>query len=228
MENENQFNNPQSPKGSIDWGGDVQRFFAEDLKDMFVNTIMRPVNGVQKWLTETRSKSIVNPLCMIVLSFILATMIPFLFILMKYGSGVASFGDCIVNYGLLTVFYAVFVTIFMFIFLAIKQKPDIIFAFRNAAIHVFLLTIAIIVISFIVLIFGIESLFEFNLMGEVKFGGMLVLLVFVYSISLGISGVRQVLKACSPNDEKGMYSWYIAPLVIVLSLWLSFLIIGSM
>lgn len=240
MENDNQMNsweqssttgNPQFSNGNskIDWAGDAQRFFMEDLKEMFVHTFMRPINGVQKWLTETRSKSIVNPICMIVVAFLLASFIPFLFLLMKYGSGI-SFGSCIVQFGLLTTFYAIFVTIFMFIFLAIKQKPDIILAFRNSAIHVFIMTVAILVISLIVLIFGLESLAEFNLMGNIKFGGVLMLLVFVYGFSIGISGVRQVLSANTSNEKDGkdLYSWYIAPLVLILSFWLAELIVSNM
>lgn len=241
MENDNQMNNNweqtatngtpnfSGNNGKIDWAGDAQRFFMEDLKDMFVNTILRPVNGVQKWLTETRSKSIVNPICMIVVAFLVASFIPFLFILMKYGSSI-SLGSCIVQFGLLTTFYAIFVTIFMFIFLAIKQKPDIILAFRNSAIHVFLMTVAIVIISLIVLIFGLESLAEFNLMGSIKFGGVLMLLVFVYGFSLGISGVRQVLSANTSNEKDGkdMYSWYISPLVLILSFWLAELIVNNM
>ena len=58
---EPQAEQPQSQCNGIDWGGDIARFFTQDLKDMLLAVILRPATGALKWLDETKSKSIVMP-----------------------------------------------------------------------------------------------------------------------------------------------------------------------
>ena len=220
---------PQAPQsnGGIDWGGDITRFFTQDIKDMFLAVIKRPATGAQKWLDETKSKSIVNPIFMVATSFVLLTLFSFIVLRIKIGSSVG-FGTALAI-GTTPIFFSLFTSLFMFIFLAIKQKPDIILAFRHSAIHVLLLTIAMVLILSTMLVF----IDQYSLMGimfqkvskGLGFGFLLIMLISIYAISMGFSAARQTLKTCQKDDKEG-YSWYIAPLVVFLSIYMTYLIVS--
>lgn len=233
MQNEAPQPEPQAPQsnGGIDWGGDIARFFTQDLKDMFLAVIKRPATGAQKWLDESKSKSIVNPIIMVATSFVLLTLFSFIVLRIKFGSYVG-FGTALAI-GTSPIFFSLFTSLFMFVFLAIKQKPDIILAFRHSAIHVLLLTIAMVAIltTFMIFVKITQSTMFGLAMGKVPsgfgFGALLIMLVSVYAISMGFSAARQTLKTCQKDDKEG-YSWYIAPLVVFLSIYFSFFIVSAM
>lgn len=220
-------NAPQN--NGIDWGGDIQRFFKEDLKEMFLSIFKRPATGTQLWLDNTKSKSVVNPLCMIVSAFVLITLVAFIALRIKIGSSV-SFGSCL-GLGLMPIFFSLFISLFMFIFMAIKQKPDMMLAFRHSSIHVLILTIAMI-LSLITLLVFIDQRALLGLMfGRVSsglgFGALILMLVMVYALSMGFSAARQTLKTCQSDDKEG-FSWYTAPLVVFLSIYLTYFIVSAM
>lgn len=226
MQNEAPQPEPQAPQsnGGIDWGGDIARFFTQDLKDMLLAVIKRPATGAQKWLDETKSKSIVNPIFMVATSFVLLTLYSFIILKIKLGSYVG-FGTALAI-GTTPIFFAVFVSLIMFGFMAIKKKTDIILAFRHSAIHVLLLTIAMVLILTTMLIFvKINQSTLFGLaMSKIPsgfgFGALITMLVSVYAISMGFSAARQTLKACQNDDKEGFY-WYMAPLAVFIPLYLT-------
>ncbi|MBO4646066.1 MAG: hypothetical protein J5642_06075 [Bacteroidales bacterium] len=210
-------NSPQENK--IDWGGELQRFFKTDLKNLFINLFKHPASGAQKFLA-TSSPSVANPLYMVVLSFVVITFFSFLCMAIN---GFAEFRPCVIL-GLAPIFFSVFITLILFVFLAIKQKPDILLAFRHSAIHVMLLSI-VMLFGCLLTLFADTSLF--NIMsGDNQFIGILFALTAIYAISMGISAVRQTLQTCETSEKEG-YVWYVSPLVIILSLWLTGVIIKA-
>ena len=210
-------NSPQN--NGIDWAGDIQRFFKNDLKDMFLAVIRHPATGAQKWLGQTKSQSIVMPICMTVLSFLVVALLSFIiaeiripsfymkFMGLKFGTFVAL--------GLMPVFFACFVAGLMFALFAIKKRPDIFLAIRHAGVHVFVFTLACLAILVTVLVFGAS-----------KLGLLIVALVVICAISMGFSIARTAIKSMEP-EGKECFSWYLSPLVVIISLWLSYLIVSA-
>lgn len=226
---EEYINAPQN--NGIDWGGDIKRFFTEDLKDMLLAIIKRPATGAQQWLDNTQSKSIVNPICMILSSFVLITLMAFIILHIKLGNAVG-FGTSLAI-GTTPIFFSLFISLFMFIFMAIKQKPDIIMAFRQSSLHVLILTMAMIalLVTFLIFVNTDKSTLIGLAFGKIPsgygFAALIMMLISVYAISMGFSAARQTLKACQSNDKE-CYSWYIAPLVVFLPIYLSYIIVSAM
>ncbi len=209
---------PQS-NGGIDWGGDIVRFFTHDLLEMLLAVIKRPATGAQKWLDETKSKSIVMPICMTVLSFVLVTFLSFLIARIKLGEYMGFMGfkfGTFLALGTMPVFFACFVAAAMFGLFAIKKNPDYILAIRHAGVHVFLFTLAVIAMLTVVIVFG----------GS-KFGILIMALALICAISMGFSIARTAIKQYEP-EGKECFSWYLAPLAIIISLWLAYLISSAM
>jgi len=220
----------QAPQNNgIDWGGEIQQFFKKDLKSLFINLFKFPASGAQRFL-DTSSKSVVAPLCMIVFSFIICTFIPYLTTLMKLGSDFASFVPFSIfcGIGVAPIIFALFITLSLFVLMAIKQKTDILLAFRHSAIHMLLFTCCIVVISILGLFVdgGMMGLFLGGGMLGLKFWSVICMLVAIYAIAMGISAVRQTLQTCDNSGKEG-YVWYFSPLVIFLSLWLTMLIVKN-
>ena len=211
-------NAPQ--KNGIDWGGDIVRFFTQDLKDMFLAVIKRPATGALKWLDETKSKSVVMPICMTVLSFVLVTLLSFLIAKIKIPSLYMSvlglkFGTFLAL-GTMPVFFAVFVAGAMFGLFAIKKNPDFIMAIRHAGVHVFLFTLAVVVMLVTMLIFGTS-----------KMGILIMVLVAICAISMGFSIARNAINKYEAKNKEG-FSWYVAPLAVIVALWLAYTIASAM
>lgn len=211
-------NAPQ--KNGIDWGGDIVRFFTQDIKDMFLAVIKRPATGALKWLDETKSKSIVMPICMTVLSFVLVTLLSFLIAKIKIPSLYMSvlglkFGTFLAL-GTMPVFFAVFVAGAMFGLFAIKKNPDFIMAIRHAGVHVFLFTLAVVVMLVTMLIFGTS-----------KMGILIMVLVAICAISMGFSIARNAINKYEAKNKEG-FSWYVAPLAVIVALWLAYTIASAM
>ena len=208
---------PQS--NGIDWGGDIARFFTHDLKDLFLAVIKRPATGALKWLDETKSKSIVMPICMTVLSFVLVTFLSFLIARIKLGSLMGFIGlkfGTFLALGTMPIFFAIFVAGAMFGLFAIKKNPDFILAIRHAGVHVFLFTLAIVVMLVTMLIFGTS-----------KIGILIMALVAICAISMGFSIARNAINKYEAENKEG-FSWYVAPLAVIISLWLAYTIASAM
>lgn len=212
---------PTTPSNGngIDWGGEIQKFFKEDLKNLIVNIFKYPASGAQKFL-NTSSQSVVGPLCMVVLSFVVVTFFTFLIGAIHGGS---DFKASAIT-GLVPVFFSIFITLLMFLFLAIKQKSDILLAFRHSSIHVFIISLVILFTALLSLFFDFSW---YNLLGSGNtFLSIVIGLIVVYAISMGISASRQTLQAYDASQKEG-YSWYIAPIVVTLSIYLTFVIIKA-
>ena len=210
---------PQS-NGGIDWGGDIARFFTQDLKDMFLAVIKRPATGALKWLDETKSKSIVMPICMTVLSFLVVTFLSFMIAKIKipsiYLSALGLKFGTFLALGTMPIFFAIFVAGAMFGLFAIKKNPDFILAIRHAGVHVFLFTLAMVVMLLTMLIFGAS-----------KLGILIMALVAICAISMGFSIARGAINKYEAENKEG-FSWYVAPLAIIISLWLAYTIAFAM
>lgn len=220
----------KGPAKGIDWGGEIQNFFKNDLKSLFVNLFKFPGSGTQRFL-DTSSKTMVNPICMVALSFLVFMLLPYFIVLMKAPAGIPTPPIkpffCL---GLTPVFFSLFITLSMFILMAIKQKNDFLLAFRHSTVHVFIFTV-VMVLAVILSLFTEKSALDFLLGGGsgigLKFSSVILMLLIVYAISLGISAVRQTLGVCDNSGKEG-YVWYLSPLVVILSLWLTMLIVSKM
>ena len=211
-----------TPQGSgVNVGDEINRFFKDDLKNMVVNLFKYPYSGAQRFL-DNSVKSVYSPLCMIILSFLVVIIFS---LLSSIGSSV-NFGT-IVKMGLMPVFFALFITLFMFVFMAIKKNTDLLLAFRHSSIHVFLFTVAFVIIMLISMIFFDTSNILNFLSSNFKGASALMSLVIIFAFSMGISASRQLLHTCE-SAEKEAYSWYFALLVDCLSLWLTIRIFVAM
>ena len=215
---------PHSSGNGLDWGAEIQYFFKEDLKNMIVNLFKFPATGMQRYL-ENSHNNVVPPLCMLVLSFVALTFYTFVMTAI-FGHGVSS--DCFVI-GITPFFFAIFITLFMFIFMAIKQKPDFLLAFRHSAVHVLIYTIALMIIMAVMFIFvGNISFYSLvNGSSGVGFASFVTIFILVYALSMGISASRQTLRSCDASGKEA-YAWYIAPLVVVLALLITIYILIAM
>lgn len=211
-----------SDKSSV--GEGIAIFFKEDLKNMFVSLFKYPASGAQRFLDDS-PKTLVNPLCMVVLSFVTITLLSLIVFSIKGAGDFMSFGTYVL-FGTFPIVYALFFTLFMFIFMAIKQTPDFKLAFRHTSLHVFLFTVTLSVILISLLFFNVYDILNFSFR-NLKAGGFFLMLVVIYAISMGISAVRQTLQSCTADNKEG-YAWYIAPLVISLALWLTLTVYKSM
>ena len=209
----------QQSNNGIDWGGDIKRFFTQDLKDMFLAVIKHPATGAQKWIEESKSKSIVMPICMTVISFVAVTFLSFLIAKIKipslYMSVLGLKFSTFLALGTMPIFFAIFVAGAMFGLFAIKKNPDFILAIRHAGIHVFLYTLAMVVMLIVALIIGSN-----------KFGILIMALVAICAISMGFSIARGAIKKYEA-EGKECFSWYVAPLAIIISLWLAYVIASA-
>ena len=209
----------QQSNNGIDWGGDIKRYLTQDLKDMFLAVIKHPATGAQKWIEESKSKSIVMPICMTVVSFVLVTFLSFLIARIKipslYMSVLGLKFSTFLALGTMPIFFDIFVAGAMFGLFAIKKNPDFILAIRHAGIHVFLYTLAMVVMLIVALIIGSN-----------KFGILIMALVAICAISMGFSIARSAIKKYEA-EGKECFSWYVAPLAIIISLWLAYVIASA-
>ena len=213
-----------STPDNLNRGEEIARFFKEDLKNMFVSLFKYPASGAQRFL-DSSPKSIVNPLCMVLLSFVTITLLSLIVFSIKGAGDFMSFGTYVL-FGTFPIVYALFFTLIMFVFMVIKQTPDFKLAFRHTSLHVFLFTVTLSVILISLLFVNVYDILNFSFR-NLKAGGFFLMLVVIYAISMGISAVRQTLQSCTADNKEG-YAWYIAPLVISLALWLTLTVYKSM
>ncbi len=204
----------------VDWGGDIQKFFNNDLKCMFANMFKHPTSCISRLDSKCQVKSIVSPIMMVAISFVVIILMSLIFTAIQGISSYVNFGFHIKT-ALLPVFFCLFYTLFVFVAMAIKSPADIAVAFNNSAIHVLNLTLAFIVVYLVVSIFG------GNIMSMKGSTFMLIIetLILIYSMSIGIGNVRQTLTNANCGES---YSWWIAPLVVVIPLALSIWIVTKL
>ena len=118
--------------------------------------------------------------------------------------------------GTMPIFFAIFVAGTMFGLFAIKKNPDFILAIRHAGVHVFLFTLAMVLILVTMLIFGTS-----------KLGLLIMALVAICAISMGFSIARGAINKYEAENKEG-FSWYLAPLAVIISLWLAYTIASAM
>lgn len=211
--------------GGLNWGAEIQYFFKEDLKNMIVNLFKFPATGTQRYL-ENSHNNVVPPLFMLALSVVGLTFYSFIMSAL-FSHSVSA--DCLIV-GITPIFFSLFITLFMFIFMAIKQKPDFLLAFRHSAVHVLIYTIAMIVFDTLLEVFvGNINFFElaYGNASGLKFVLFLLIFVLVYALSMGISASRQTLRSCDASGKEA-YAWYIAPVVVVLAVLITFYLLSAM
>lgn len=189
----------------IDWAKDLQNFFNHDIGNMFKNLFMFPTKCISKMANESTVKSIVTPLCSLLISFVLCTLLTLMM-------GV-DFGDSVLA-GLVPVFYMMFIAVFVFIVMAIKGTADIMVAVNSTSIHALNFTLVYIFYALIL------SIFDFD-------RSVLVICLFtiVYGLSVGINCARQTVLDIDKGGKEA-FSWWISPLIIILSLYLAIYICG--
>lgn len=197
----------------INWSEDIQNFFNNDLAKMVVNLFKFPATCLKKINEDCKVKTIVAPLMMLVLCYIVSTL---MFLLMKVPFGYAA------QMALMLVFFVIFLCGLSFVVLAIKGKSDINLALNSTTPHMLIFTIFLVVLALIVLILG-EGPWTLLKIGD-DFWGIVIILVVVYGVALGISCVRQLLMNNIEDEGKETYAWWLSPCVVVLSLVLAIFI----
>ena len=189
----------------INFGEDLQNFFNHDIGNMFKNMFKFPTTSVMRIENESKVKSIMAPLCTLVISYLVCMLLPLMYKTpFKYCALIA----------LVPVLYMVFLTVFAFIVMAIKGKGDILKAFSITTIHAYNYTLFMIVISIILL-------FNPN-----KFLAIVFLLIIVYGLTMAISNMRQALSTIESEGQEA-YTWWLAPVAVVLPLFLSMYLVGK-
>lgn len=198
---------------TINWGEDLQNFFNIDLAKMITNLFKFPATCLKRINEECKVKSVVAPLIMLVLGYIVTTLMN---LIMGVPFGYAA------QMALAIVFFVVFICALTFVALSIKGKSDINLAFEHTTIHSLVFMLFYIAFALMCLISG-ESVSAVGRMDNAGFFAILILLCIVYGLAMGISCMRQLL--CTTEGEgKESYGWWISPCIVVVSLVLAIIV----
>ena len=200
--------------------GEIQKFFKNDLKAMFVSLFKKPGSCVENFVRESNGTSVTTPLCTIVLSFLVMALCTW-FLLLKSGvteylEGGKIIGMCLKT-GIVPLVFAAFLTILLFVAMALKSCTDFKLAFFNVSLHQLVYSMVTLFLTLIIIIAGKD-------IGNTFFT-ILIIAAFIYALTWGIGNVRQALMAISGDEA---YSWWLAPLVIGLTFTLTFFVVKSM
>lgn len=200
--------------------GEIQKFFKNDLKAMFASLFKKPGSCVENFVRESNGTSVTTPLCTIVLSFLVMALCTW-FLLLK--SGVTEYmeagkiiGMCLKT-GIVPLVFAAFLTILLFVAMALKSCTDFKLAFFNVSLHQLVYTLTVAFFALLIILFGKDS--------DNAVVIVLAVAAIIYALTWGIGNVRQALMAISGDEA---YSWWMAPLVLGLTLTFTVLVVKSM
>ena len=196
----------------INWGEDIQNFFNNDLAKMVLNLVKFPTTCLKKFNEACKVKSIVAPLMMISVGYVVSLLM-FLIMGAKFG------GAALLS--LLPIFFVTFLCGLTFAALAAKGKADIFAALNHTTVHTLIFTLCIVVLGLIVLIAGGGPMALLKI--GTDFWGIISLLMFVYGLSLGITCMRQMMTTVE-GEGKESFAWWISPAIVVVSLALAIFI----
>lgn len=183
-------------------------FFQKDLWTMLILFLKEPISGTYSLFADKKDK-LFQSIILIGVTVLLYIALPFILMGSYMTFGVA------IKIGLFPLFFMLFVTLFSFCLKFISDKPDIKAELFTGAMQALPL-IFLFVFTVILKIFGenvIGSLMSGNLMGAGLFS-----IIMVYLLLMMINIVMQSLKSSKAKDA---VAWYVSPVVILLSLYLT-------
>ncbi len=176
-------------------------FEIQNLTEIFIRFFKEPLDGVSTLLKNSSVNSFTNTIILYA-----ATAILF------FAGGVINFGKYGLLYFLFPLLGMIFISLFTFLIKLFVNKPDLKEEFFTGAVCAipYLLLIALTLIS---------KLFGTTVRGPFGFGSYtMAMIVFSFFIILLVNVVQQSLRSSSIKDA---VAWYMAPVVVFLSYFLS-------
>ena len=202
-------------------GGIIQKFFKNDLPATFACLFKKPSRCVENFVGRSNGISVATPLCMMALTLLVTMLLSWL-MLMKTGitdfmEGGDIFGICFKS-GLVPVIYGAILTLLLFVAMAIKSCTDFKLAFFNVTVHLMVLCLVLIVTTILMMTVSKDK-------EPGAFYIIVLIATLLYALTWAIGNVKQALMSISGDDT---YSWWMAPLVVALSLTFTYLIVKNM
>jgi len=195
----------------------VTSFFKQDFLKMLMLFLKEPVSGTYS-LFEDKKDKLFPSIILIGVTVLLYITLPFILGFGKY----IGFGGAL-KMGLFPLFFMLFVTLITFGLKFISDKPDIKAELFTGALQAlpFLFLFVIIVI---LRIFG-ENVGASLMSGNVMGAGIVFSIIMLFLILMMINIVMQSLKASKAKDA---LAWYLSPVVVLLSFYLTAKLAGAM
>jgi hypothetical protein len=198
----------------------IVTFFKEDLLKIFLATFINPISGLADYYQNKAKNGYIGSIMLIAIAVILFVLVPFL--------GAGEFRSYIpfknfVFIGLTPIFIVAFVAVLTFLFKSFMAKADFFKEFEMASFQTVLLSLIMI---FVLIFFLIAKGFDpMSIFGRMNFIGVVYLLIVFYALLMMISIVKQTLSLEKINP---VLIWYVSPAIVLLSLYLSSLIIRAL
>ncbi|MDR2970963.1 MAG: hypothetical protein LBU83_03420 [Bacteroidales bacterium] len=196
---------------------DLGTFFKEDLFKIFLGIFKNPVNGLADYYQGKTKKGYLGSLFLIVAAVTLFTFIPLI-----VGDFYKHYIPIAFKIGLAPIFIVGFIALFTFLIKSFLSKADFLKEFEMASSHAIILSILILSVSFLSVI---SSEFDFWSFNQLSFISVIYLLFIFYILLLMISIVKQTL---SLDIKNPMLIWYLSPITVLLSIYLSVLVIKAL
>lgn len=201
-------------------GGDIQKFFSNDLKAMFTGLFKKPSSCVEHFVRESGGISVSTPICTVVLSFLVMMLCSLAMLLASGVTEYMKFGDILVGCfktGIVPLIFAAILTVLLYVTMAMKGCTDFKLAFFNVSLHLLVYCMVMVFLTLLIIIAGkhIREMFPV----------ILIIFTMVYALAWGIGNIRQAVMAICGSEA---YSWWMAPIVIGLTIVLTYLIVKGM
>jgi hypothetical protein len=196
---------------------EIGAFFKEDLLKIFLAIFKNPAQGLTDYYQSKTKNGLIGSIILIAIAVILFIFVPYLgigelrsYIPFKY----------FIIIGLAPILIVCFITIFTFLIKSLIEKTDFKKEFEWASFQsVMLSLLMLIVLLLFVIVRGFDPL---DSLGEMNFIGAVYLLIVFYMLLMMISMVKQSLLS---NKINPVLAWYVSPATVLLSIYLSSLII---
>jgi hypothetical protein len=200
---------------------DIVAFFKEDLLKIFLAIFKNPISGLADYYQNKAKNGLMGSILLIAIAV-------FLFIFGSYvGMGDFKFQFVPFKYyifiGLVPILIVGFISVFTFLTKSFIAKADFKKEFEMASFQAVLLSIFMILIILLVLM--AKRFNPLTSLGQMNFIGVMYLLFVFYLLLLMISMVKQTLTLEKVNP---VLTWYVSPAIILLSVYLSGLIIKAL
>lgn len=194
----------------------VMEFYKKGLPTIVKKIFTEPIQGTAAILSEKSETSYFNSVVLICTTMLLYILIPYLALGdMRQYVGFST----LIKLGLLMGLFLVIITLLVFLIKSISGKPVFKNELLTGALCGIPTSVIIIVIGLIAMVSKDVNLSSFS-MGDydnLKDLGLIVGLVLFYMLLMLFNIVQQSLKSAGTNDAM---SWYLSPLVIIVSIYL--------
>lgn len=221
MENQQPYGEPTSTGGpsSQDFGYEVKSFLTQSLPGIIKTIFSSPIEGTKQVFAANASSAFVNGAILIGVTFVVSLLLSLLIQLdMPYGS--VRVKD-LFQMGLASVLPLLFITLFTFALKSVAGKADIKNELLTGGLCGLILSLSFIIIYlFVKLSGGALNMMSFMMGG----GNIFILLFFVFGLLFMVNIVQQSLRGSGTKDT---LSWYMAPVIILVSFYIGFKLMSA-